>query len=246
VKNRLWQLRQALPVNLKNNWRHRQWVRFHIVDFGSTDGAIDFIRESCQEAIEAGLLHLHTASLEGFHASVAKNTAHLVASQDILINLDCDNLVDEAFAPYVRRRFEEEGLRGLTFNGGVGTCGRICCLQSDFRHLGGYDEDLHPFGAQDLDLVERLRRTFGSNLVPRSHDMKVAAVPNTKADTMRLVAGSGLSWGQMDAANRGIIATRTAAGQFIRNCGRQLGVPVSRLLPPPSPPPEESDEVCDV
>jgi len=230
VKDRLWQLRHALPICLANNWRHRHWVRFYIVDFGSSDGALDFLLSTCREAIDAGLLRVYQAELPHFHASKAKNTAHSVAQEDILVNLDCDNLVDEDFAPRVRRRFEEDGLHALRFSGGQGTCGRICCLREDFLQLRGYDEECHAFGAQDLDFFERLQQRFGKPAAPVDRQMDVCAVPNKKADTIRLVTHLGMSWGQMDAANRAVFHARTASGQLVRNRTHCIGAPATRCF----------------
>ena len=231
VKNRLWQLERALPLNLMSNWRHRRWVRFHVVDFGSTDGACDFIYEHCSAALEAGLLHLYVSELEHFHASIAKNTAHMVASEEILVNLDCDNLVDEEFAPKVRRMFEENSVRALRFRGGQGVCGRIAYLRKNFMQFGGYDEEAYPFGAQDIDIYDRLKQHYGKNAVRIAEGIDALAIPNTREDKMRLVDPQlGLNWNQMDQRNRQVFKKRLDAGQLFRNAGRTRGVPVTRVF----------------
>jgi len=71
--NRLWQLRRALPLNILHCWPHRDWVRIHVVDFGSTDGSFKFVQDRCHAAMRSGLLRLyHTEQLPFWHASVAK------------------------------------------------------------------------------------------------------------------------------------------------------------------------------
>jgi len=54
--NRIWQLRRALPLNLLHCWPHRDWVRIHLVDFGSTDGSLGLVQDRCRVAIQSGLL----------------------------------------------------------------------------------------------------------------------------------------------------------------------------------------------
>lgn len=228
LKNRLWQLKHSLPLNLANLWPHRKWVRVHLVDFGSSDGALEFITSVCRVALEDGLLHLHNAKSEFFHASIAKNTAHMVATEDVLVNLDCDNLVDVDYAPEVRRHFEE-GAKALHFSGSRGTCGRIACLRNDFLRVGGYDEDAHPFGNQDLDLVARLKLLHGKALVRKLSG--AMAIPNTKKDTIREVDPNlGITWAQMDAENRLIFRRRRAEQGAVRNTGHKPGVVAERWM----------------
>ena len=103
--------------------------------------------ENCKAAPQLDLLRVYTASLDEFHASIAKNTAHKVAEEDILVNLDADNFLNADDVPVIIRHFAtgwsaahmEEGQRD-------GTCGRIACRRKDFIALNGCDEDALPFG----------------------------------------------------------------------------------------------------
>ena len=145
TKNRLWQLRHALPLNLLHCWPHRNWVRIHVVDCDSTDGTLDWILTECRAAIDIGLLKVY--STEGrmpfWHASVAKNTAHIVALQDILVNVDADNLVGGDFVLHVVEQFRKR-YTVLQYEDGDGTCGRIACWRRQFSKIHGYDEDAYP------------------------------------------------------------------------------------------------------
>jgi len=218
--NRLWQLRRALPVNLLHCWPHRSWVRIHIVDFGSTDGTLEWLLRRCQAAIDCGLLVVYSSDqLPFWHASVGKNTAHMVAREDILVNLDSDNLVGPGFPCDVLRQFDENGCTALQYEDGEGTCGRIACWRSDFHKLRGYDEDCFPMGAQDVDLVLRLKalpnaqfrkvriHTF-SQAIHNSIELKVC---------MCNPAYGQLKWGRMDVLNRTIFKERRDAGLQVRN-----------------------------
>jgi len=229
--NRLWQLRRALPLNLMHCWRHRDWVRFHVVDFGSTDGSLKFVQDRCHAAMRSGMLRLyHTDQLPFWHASVAKNTAHLCADEDILVNLDGDNLVGPHFVEDVVQHFIN-GYTVLQYHTTRGTCGRIACTREQFHYLRGYDEDAHPMGAQDTDLVLRLcamqKASFRRRYLPSS-----GAIPNdNKLKVACCSAGKTLRWGQMDTLNQQIFRQRRESGQLVRNLHRPcLGVAVQEVL----------------
>merc|ERR1712060_732199 len=156
----------------------------HVVDCGSKDGTLEFITTRCRAAIDAGLLRVYTTDqLPYWHASVAKNTAHMCATEDVVVNLDSDNLMGPDFPLDVANRFQE-GYTVLQYEDGEGTCGRIACWADDFLKLRGYDEDAFPMGAQDVDLVLRLKELPGSRFkvkgsthgqaIPNTREMKVA------------------------------------------------------------------------
>eukprot|EP00928_Gymnodinium_smaydae_P023259 TRINITY_DN19264_c0_g4_i3.p1 TRINITY_DN19264_c0_g4~~TRINITY_DN19264_c0_g4_i3.p1 ORF type:complete len:972 (+),score=214.55 TRINITY_DN19264_c0_g4_i3:74-2989(+) len=234
-KNRLWQLKRALPLTLLHTWPHRQWVHIYIVDFGSVDGSLEFLRETCRPAIEAGILSVFTADnrLPDWHASVAKNTAHMVASadSDIVVNLDCDNLVSPTFLEDVSRKFHQEGYTALQFEDADGTCGRIACSRQDFIQLRGYDEDCLPMGGQDTDLILRLKmlphayfkKVRGEQAIPNSIDMKVEQV----AQNLRY-----MKWSKMNSVNCFAFELRRKAGQVARNVHLEhIGVRARRVKP---------------
>ena len=96
--NRFWQIRRALPLTLMHAWPYRGSCKVHVVDLGSKDNnTFSFLVNSCRFAMEAGLLCVYRAKEEFWHASVGKNTAHRVADEDILVNVDSDNLIGAEF-----------------------------------------------------------------------------------------------------------------------------------------------------
>jgi len=234
--NRLWQLRRALPLNLLHSWHDRKWTRFHVVDFGSTDGTLEFLLTRCRPAIECGLLAVYsTDQLPYWHASIAKNTVHACASEEILVNLDGDNLMGPDFTRDVVRHFVEGRYTVLQYEEGEGTCGRIACYRRDFCRLRGYDEDCYPMGAQDVDLLMRLRALPGAYLKKVRGTCFSQAIHNSiEAKVSCCNPGyGGLRWGRMDAVNREIFTERRALGQLVRNLEKShLGVKVWRADPP--------------
>lgn len=234
--NRLWQLRRALPINLAMNWPHRDWVHFYVVDFGSSDETLDFLLNRCRAAIDAGLLSVYSAPVGDWHAPKAKNTAHAMATEDIVVNLDGDNLTGPLFALDVVKQFYE-GYTALHYNCGEGTCGRIACYREDFMLIGGYDEDSYPMGAQDVDLYARLGMLPGAKPKLIKNPAFSQAIPNQITDKVANCTSrwGNFRWGQMDVTNRGIYDWRRAGGQVVRNIHQDyIGAPAQLLGGGPS------------
>lgn len=245
MKNRLWQVQRALPLNILHCWLHRRWVTIHLVDCDGDDGALSWAVHNCRAAVDAGLLKIYRTNgrMPHWHASVAKNTSHAVATEDIVVNVDCDNIVGLDFPVDVADRMTRGRFSLLQYEDGDGTCGRIACWRRQFLHIGGYDEDAFPMGAQDVDLVERLKMLPGSSYQRVSHGPHGQAIPNDKAakiancDPALLgnTAGSAKAmakcWNAMNDKNRQIFAERRKAGLIARNVGNpRIGLPVQRVL----------------
>ena len=99
---------------------------------------LEWVLQNCQPAIWAGLLHVYTTNgqMQYWHASVGKNTAHMCATEDILVNLDGENLIGQDFPIDIERRFQQ-GKKFLQYQYREGTCGRIVWYRKDFRALRG-------------------------------------------------------------------------------------------------------------
>jgi len=206
------------------------------VDFDSSDGTLEFVLKYCRVAIDCGLLRVYSSSeLPYWHASVAKNTAHLCATEeDVLVNLDADNLVGPHFLQDVVQQFAS-GYRGaVQYEADEGTCGRIACRRNDFLSLRGYDEDCYPMGAQDVDLVQRFRKLPGAGH-RRVHGAACGtAIPNSKEQAIRCCDPAiygGVKWTRMDEVNRQRFNERRRLGQLVRNQDKaMLGVNVHRVF----------------
>jgi hypothetical protein len=137
-----------------------------------------------------------------WHASVAKNTSHRLAEEEVLVNVDGDNLVGPDFPVDVVNHFQQ-GRTLLQYEWGQGTCGRIAYRREDFLKLRGYDEDAYPMGAQDVDLLKRLEELPGANLYKAKTPKFSQAITNTQTQKICCCDRSiKLRWGQMDSANR--------------------------------------------
>ena len=105
-KNRLNQIERTLRKNLDDNWLHQRYIEFVLVDFGSTDGLRDWIISMFKKELESGYLrYYYTSKLPYWHACIAKNTSHLCARNEIVVNLDCDNYTGYFGGKFVINQF---------------------------------------------------------------------------------------------------------------------------------------------
>lgn len=243
--NRLWQLHLALPISLLLAWPFRHSCTFHVLDYGSKDpdpwpqrpahmerSTLLFLIKTCRVAMDAGLLKVHRCDgPTHWHASIAKNTVHLRATEDIVVNLDADNIAGPGFVLDVLQRFGRARLAACHYRveGVAGTVGRIACRRRDFLYLQGYDEeDVHPAGAQDIDLWLRLSMLAKSQeqIVEKVNDgTKAMAIRNSLEEKTQFT-NSQLSWKQMNQENWDLFEARRATSTTLRRNTktRQLGL----------------------
>ena len=156
----------------------------------------------------------------------------MVAREDILVNVDGDNLIGKDF-PVSVVELMNSGYKVLQYEHGDGTCGRIACLREDFLYICGYDEDAYPMGAQDTDLVQRLRMLHtGSQVYKKVKNPPSQAIPNDHAAKVSCCSPvyGGLRWGRMDKLNQTLFQLRRDHGQVRRNINKdQIGVLAKRI-----------------
>jgi hypothetical protein len=209
------------------------------VDCASTDGTLKWLKDTCRAAVDAGFLHIYTVSPEDFpywHASVGKNCAHAVAPEDILVNVDNDNLVGPGFAKDAVGKFLD-GHTALHYENGEGTCGRIACRREDFMRMRGYDEEAYPMGAQDVDLLLRLKMLHGRKATRVRIGAFSKAIVNTVEDKVKACDPRfKLKWGKMNEFNSDIFRCRRdsgTTGAIVRNLHKVhdgIGVPVQNVF----------------
>ena len=222
-KNRFHQIRQTLRKNLDDNGSHSAYIDFVLVDFDSTDGLHEWVIDEFSTELASGYLkYYRTEELPLWHASVAKNTAHLCASGKILVNLDCDNFTGACGGVYLINTFIRKGNQIVThqFNGrhGYGTFGRIAMLSEYFYLLCGYNESFDPMGFQDSDLIDRSVK-MGLQYVLLNDDRYNLAIPNSKKESIALT-GSTKFFMEMLEHNQTISFLNLSEGRLIANSGR--------------------------
>jgi hypothetical protein len=220
-KNRLHQIRQTLRQNLEDNREAIDWIEFVLVDFGSTDGLQEWVVENFMDEIEEGYLrYYYTEELSFWHTSIAKNTSHVLAMNDIVVNLDCDNFTGKNGGLFVIENMIKYGWQKTLihqFNNEYceGSYGRIALSRSNFLWLGGYDESFEPAGYQDKDLLLRAQ-LLGIDYINLSDRRYNEALLNTKEETV-MNTSSALSWYEMDRHNNQLSLKNITSGRLIAN-----------------------------
>ena len=221
-KNRLHQIRQTLRQNLEDNKLHQEFIEFVLVDFGSSDGLREWILSNFQKELTSGYLRYYfTDALPSWHASIAKNTAHWCAGNEIVVNLDCDNYTGYLGGKFVIEQFHEFRMEIVLhqFGGDFddGTFGRIAVLRKYFDQIGGYDESFEPMSFHDDDLIIRLSR-IGLQYLLKSDTVYNQAIANSKEEGL-INTNSSKDYMSMFFSNQKLSARNLSEGRLIANHG---------------------------
>lgn len=165
-KGRLHHLRQTYLANLLLNWHTYPNVEFVLLDYNSHDGLAGWVDAQLRHFIAAGVVSYFREETKPYwNMAHAKNVAHLVASGEIICNLDADNRAVPDFAEHLRHLMcsdhEDQGVvvhaPGEPY-GHTDTCGRVALFRCDFLRLGGYNEEFRAgYGLEDHELVARAK-----------------------------------------------------------------------------------------
>lgn len=155
--NRAEHLKQTLPVNIREN--HIQGkTEFIVLDYNSSDDLAEWVEQNMQEYILSGALKFYKTFIpQSFHRSHSRNQCLRLGTGDLLCNVDADNFLGKNFSQYLFDEFKANPdiiVRGSGIPN-LDTLGRICMRRNDFYAIGGYDEYMDGYGAEDDDLVFR-------------------------------------------------------------------------------------------
>ena len=210
IKDRLWQIKQTLPSNLRNieNTDHR----IAVADYGSNDGLEGWLASS--GIIDAPNLIYQKFDIGEFSWSspVAKNLASSLAPDGYgIFNLDADNFVT---TNDVKKIFDslnnDQVVHQFSGKWGDGSFGRIGLPPQRFAELSGYEERLLPMGYQDADILNRAERQ-GSNVISIGAPSK-AAIQND-AETKFAFCGN-INGTKMNEVNKLIAECVMASGSL--------------------------------
>lgn len=196
--NRLYQLSDTIEHNHKiilNN-SDSEWI---IVNYGSKDELHQFMMNKLP-VMSNRVVYAKETSGRSWHASCAKNSAHILGTGDVLFNLDCDNFIGSSL-DIIKNKFDS-GIEILHMWTGVpkdGTFGRIALTKNLFHRLNGYDEKLYAMGGQDSDLLRRAIAMGSKHEKYLSSEFK--AIKNTKDESIRYIDSHGMTWDQLAEAN---------------------------------------------
>lgn len=228
-RNRMWQIEQTLPLNLKDNYANRKNVEFILVNFASEDGLDEWVRDNFREELRSGYLkYYYTDKMGPWHMSVAKNTAHMLATKEVVVNLDCDNFTGPDGGRLVGKKMVRKGVERTVLHlwsgDGNGSHGRIALSKANFLKVGGYDESFEPFSYDDVDLYMRCAK-MGLRLIRVNTRKYTNAIPNRTGEG---VLTASQKWEEMDERNREISNRNIAERNFTVNRGKKIGVRAER------------------
>lgn len=162
--NRLYDLRQTLPVNLEDN-RDYSNAQFLLLDYGGTDGVGDWVKAEMMDYIRSGrLVFYRTDDPKHFCPNHSRNLSFRLATKGLVVNVDTDNYMHKGFlhrlnqcASMCERRllilpenFLPKGSKNLSLKG------RFALYKEDIEVLRGFDEDLdHGYGMDDINFIFR-------------------------------------------------------------------------------------------
>lgn len=201
-RDRFEQISQTLPQNLANNRMDKDNIEFVLIDFDPSDTRLkEFIFKNFSQDISSGYLkYYQTDQMPVWNFSIAKNTAHYYATNEVVVNLDADNYTGYRGGQYVANIFANSTNAFLWQNQNefAGTYGRISLYKKDFDYLGGYDETLPaPAGYQDDDLIKRAE----SFLKVIHKDFFNESIINSKEETIKHTQ-KNISWFEMVKINQ--------------------------------------------
>lgn len=154
--DRLCDLERTLLKNIKDNKDYKN-LEFVIVDYNSSDGLGDWIKENYMEMIQKGrMVYVRTEEPQYYSMAHSRNIGFKVATGDVVNSVDSDNLINEGFADYINRLANQQPRKAIFAKGKRMMRGRLGFFKDEFINvLGGYSEDLGDYGSEDHDIVHR-------------------------------------------------------------------------------------------
>ena len=227
-----FQLKLSLPVNLALAWRFRPKCNFWLAVFDAenpdTQDLLAWIHAHLQPALQCGFLNVCIGDLRFWDCAIGKNTSHVFALETLkeqgcnepyLLNLDGDNIIKEAWLPYLFDWLQDERIGLQMFGGMDGGCtGRVGVWKSTFMAINGYEESLpYPSGYEDIEISHRAKALHGfcckkftkkkmksypgcGYSIPNADDWKIA-LGEAKVVNCDVKRCGKLSWGAQNTKN---------------------------------------------
>jgi hypothetical protein len=227
--NRLHDLKVTLPRNLADNQSYGK-AEFVILDYNSTDGMGDWVRQNMMEHIESGrLVYYRTSEPQYFHPNHSQNVTFRLAKGDLVANVDSDNFTQK---DYLRRLNQcasvDEGRLFiapsnfmLPRSDKLYLKGRFCMYKKDIETLRGFDEDLDiGFGSDDLSFALRALLA-GFRLVRYESYFSDVRLPTKDSERVALCRNKNYDW--VLERNSFITFNKLSRGVVSVNRGRHWG-----------------------
>jgi hypothetical protein len=239
VKNRLAHLQDTLPKNfdtfdrvLRDNKDLE--IEYCISDYDSNPDLYEWLISS---RWMDRIVYKRTNNKPFYHMSNAKNVAHKMGKNEFLFNLDADNFMSVEYFYHIFSLFlrgydivsHKENENPETYvqrEGWGGGGGRIGAKRKVFHYLNGYDENLHGWGHEDCDFINRAEACGFSIACCSRHLLKDGVILHD--DKFRMLNYSeefkNTGKGKLCRLNREISEKNIKDGIFIANQGIEWGI----------------------
>jgi len=164
-KNRSELLKQTIEYNLNILKESNIKYEYILINYDSEDDLHEFITFK-KFNNNFNIKYIKIPNKPIFHYSKAKNLAHFIAVNSILINLDCDNYITKEFISFLQTNFSRN--KNIITIGTMmvkGSIGRICISKENFNKLGGYNEKHNNYAFEDPDLIKRATHFLNLELI---------------------------------------------------------------------------------
>ena len=207
--NRAEFIKQTLSKNIEDSLSYgdegqdghgSRYLEFILLNWNSPDDLDTYVKENLQVYIDMGILkYYHTPHPQYFYAARAKNTAHRLATGDILCNVDADNFIGKGFPEYINKTWQENGPNILLVRENMGEpdqppwggCGRLVYSKQQFQNMGGYNQKLTYYAWDDIDIYLRFKKLYPDakvieipqeyiKIVEHDHDIRISNFRNCK------------------------------------------------------------------
>lgn len=160
--NRLFTLKETLPYNIEHSKQYPN-VEMALLDYNSSDGLEDWIKQHCTKYISSGLLNYYkliSPEINFFSHPHSRNILFRLTTGSILCNVNADYYTGPGFLEYVNDTLSPGIPLALISDVEKSTkdnLGRICMRKIDYLQVGGFDETFKGYGYEDTDLSLRLK-----------------------------------------------------------------------------------------
>jgi hypothetical protein len=157
--NRLEHLQKTLHQNMLDNFMLED-VEFVLLDYNSTDGLEDWVKNNMQGYIKSGILtYYKTLTPTSYYRSHSRNMAFKLADAELVCNLDADNFLGKGFASFMMDAFiNKHKILYTSHLNKRDIGGRICFRKKDFIEIRGYNEMFKSYGLEDIELIFRFHK----------------------------------------------------------------------------------------
>lgn len=162
--DRLFHLKETYIHSISNTRSYAN-KEFILLNYNSKDELDDWVYENIKDSVE----YYKTTENNYWFAAHAKNICHKLATGDILVNLDADNILAEGYCEYLANLFNKNVIvasESDDVDGNHGCCGLISSRKTHFYSVNGYDEGFNiGWGLDDTNFQFRCRMYNNLELV---------------------------------------------------------------------------------